>query len=655
MAYLTRRRLLAAGLDLILVLAAYFLVFGFRYQASWPEQISVSPYGFGVFMVIAVVVHLAFNTLFRVYSIINRYVGVPQAIWIVKATVSSIVALIVVDLAWSISGTRPFPLSVVAVGGVAVGVAMLGLRFYSRIFQTRSLAALRKGKRIALVGAGSAAEMLVRQIEYTPALGLQVVGFLDDDPELRGMRMHQYPVLGTIADAPQVAKEHDVEEFFITIPSASPQQMERIYLQLKVAGLPIKTVPPVSELIDDRVRMEDVRSVTVEDLLGRPPVETDLAAIAGYLKGRRVLVTGAAGSIGSELCRQICDFDPESLIMVDRNESGLYDLHEEFRGKVACSYSLVTTYIQHRMKMRKIFAEYRPHVVFHAAAFKHVPLMEDSPDEAIINNVLGTLVLAQEAGEVGVERFVNISTDKAADPVSVMGASKAMAELVVRDVARDYPGTRYCSVRFGNVLGSRGSVIPIFQRQIEMGGPVTVTHAEMTRYFMSISEAVQLLLQAASLSQDEGRGGVFILEMGNPVRILEIAVKMIMVMANGTTPRIEFTGLRPGERLHELLVGRLEEAGPTSHPMVTIVRSNGGRGALAGSDFRERLEALIELAKTHVDRMTYIDALRALLPTYEPFDMRQASAFPVNGNAHKNDVDTDSNLGSGSMMADWID
>jgi FlaA1/EpsC-like NDP-sugar epimerase len=635
--HLWGHRLLAGTLDLVIVVIAYYLMLVFRYQGHLPQGLGFGSYRLSVFLATAVVVHLSFNALFHVYSIVHRYVGLPQALWIVKATAASVALLLVLDLLWRIGHLRLVPLSVVLVGGAMAGGFMLAFRFYSRIFQTLSLSPVHTGKRVLIVGAGSAAEMLVRQIDKTPALDIRIVGLVDDDPRLHGMRIHQYPIIGTIADTPRLAQKDEIEEFLIAIPSADSKQMERIYSILRQTNLSIKTVPAAAALVEGQVSLADVRELRYEDLLGRAPVETDMAAIAGYLRGRRVLVTGAAGSIGSELCRQIASFEPESLILVDRNESGLYDLHEWFRARRFSGYSLVTTHVQQRGKMRQIFREHRPHVVFHAAAFKHVPLMEHCPDEAVLNNVHATLIVAQEAAAAGVERFINISTDKAADPIGAMGASKAVAELVVRDVGQDHQATRFCSVRFGNVLGSRGSVIPVFQRQIEAGGPVTVTHEDMTRYFMSIQEAVQLVLQAASMADEPGvHGGVFVLNMGEPVKIVDLAAKMIQFASHDGSPPIEivFTGLRPGERMHELLVGSLEHATPTPHPMVMLVSPVWGSGSNGGHtqrDFREKVKALIALGRRHAEREEIMQAFQGLLPTYQPFALEDSALFPVGG------------------------
>ncbi|MGI5939419.1 MAG: polysaccharide biosynthesis protein [Thermoleophilia bacterium] len=648
--WITRRRLLAAGIDLVLVFLAYYLILLFYSQGAPSLGMYVDSTHFIIFMVAAIVLHLCLNAVFRVYSIVNRYVGLPQAVWIVRATIVSVILLLLLDAAWLSGGQRLVPPSVVLVGGAAAGAAMLAVRFYSRVFQTRSLKQISDGKRVVLVGAGEAANILARQVDGTSEAGVTIVGLLDDNPQLRGMRISKHPVLGAIADASQVAEEYDVEEFIITIPSADAAQMENIYARLKKTQLPVRTLPPVSDLVGGRVSMADVRELKIEDILGRSPVQTDLAAIAGYLKGRRVLVTGAAGSIGSELCRQIASFAPENLILVDRDESGLYALHEELRACGFIDYEVVTTHIQHMEKLQLVFQEHRPHVVFHAAAFKHVPFMEICPDEAVFNNVLGTLAVAQASAVVGVERLVNISTDKAVDPISIMGASKRVAEMVVQHVGRENPDCHFSSVRFGNVLGSRGSMLPIFQKQIANGGPVTVTDKNMTRYFMSISEAVQLVLQAAALStHSDSRDGVFVLEMGEPVSILEIAKKMIHFVANGRSSDIEiqFTGLRPGERLEERLVGLHEHVVPTSHPMIDFVRSVSDsdgdvgctdREGLAAEDFFVKLERLVELARSNPDRDTMVAAFQTLVPTYVPFELHDTGIFPGCRTSQESDV-----------------
>ncbi|MCL5942116.1 MAG: polysaccharide biosynthesis protein, partial [Actinobacteria bacterium] len=582
-----RRRVLAMAIDVVIVLGAYYLALVFRFAAQVPADLAFHSRRFLLFAGLAVTLHLLANRLASVYAIVNRYIGLVQALRLAQASAVSTLLLMPTAVLWP-GDQNLLPLSVVAVGGVLAMVAMIGVRFYGRIFHERSLSNVGGARRrLLLVGAGQAADMLIREVQRNPSLGVRIVGLVDDDPALRGMRLHQHPVLGTVADAPALVRKYEVDELLIAIPSATPAQMSRIHRLLKPAGVPIKTLPRLAELVGGEARLADVRALDIQDLLGRPKVETDLGAIGAYLAGRRVLVTGAGGSIGSELSRQIAAFAPARLVLVDRDESALYHLHQDLQSRGAQHYEVVPTDILQQAKLEKLFAACRPHVVFHAAAFKHVPLMELHPDEAVVNNVAGTFTVAELAGEHRVERFVNISTDKAVDPVNVMGASKRVGEHLLRLLSRRYPQTRFCSVRFGNVLGSRGSVIPIFQQQIAAGGPVTVTHPEMTRYFMLIEEAVQLVLQAAAMVEDVPGGyGAFVLEMGEPVRIVELAQQMIDLLGNGPAQPIavEFTGLRPGEKLHETLFCRGECAEPTRHPLVYLACLEETAGAAAAGE-----------------------------------------------------------------------
>lgn len=663
---LSKRRLLAMAIDVAIVVYSYYAALAFRFAGHIPEHLAFQSRNFLIFAGLASAAHLAANWSAAVYSIVNRYVGLPQAIRVGYASVVTTVGLVVVAWLWP-GGQHLLPLSAVLFGGLMAGVIMVGVRFYGRIFHERSLANVSGERRLLLVGAGSAADMIVREAHRNPALRARVVGLLDDDPALQGMRLHNLPVLGVVADAPRVVKERDASEILICIPSATSDEMAVIHRRLKDAGVPIKTLPDIHTLVDGTAGLADARALNIEDLLGRPRIDIDLGAIAAYLEGKRVLVTGAGGSIGSELTRQIAGFHPEELVLVDRDESALYNLHEDLKLRGCVGYRLVPANILGRVKMTQLFERHRPQVVFHAAAFKHVPLMELYPDEAVLNNVRGTRLVGRLAGEHGVERFVNISTDKAVDPVNVMGASKRAAEHVVRMLSARYPATHYCSVRFGNVLGSRGSVVPIFERQIKAGGPVTITHPEMTRYFMMIPEAVQLVLQAVALVEeipaasagaiacDVAAGydggcppyGAFVLEMGEPVRIVDMARQMIEFMADGSgaNVEIEFTGLRPGERLHESLLCRNERAEPTSHPLIKLAQlaaddpaeaAGGGHADAPAAPptnglppgFEDNLAALIALAARHAPPEEMIPALRVCVPTYEPFDWSQAGAFP---------------------------
>ncbi len=636
---LTRRRLLAMAIDAIIIVVAYYAALLFRFAGDIPAELTFTSRHFVTFAALAIVAHLVANWVGSVYTIVNRYVGLSQALRLGEGSLIAVVVLFLITAGWP-TGRHLLPFSVVIVGGVGATIAMIGVRFYGRVFHERSLSNVGGGKRLLLVGSGQAADMIVREIRRNPAARVHVVGLVDDDPALAGMRLQSHPVLGTVEDVPRLVAEYEADEVLVCTPSATAEQMSRIYRLVKPAGVPIKTLPDLSQLVDGAATLADARELHIEDLLGRPKAQTDLADITAYLRGRRVLVTGAGGSIGSELVRQIASFLPAELVLVDRDESALYDLHEQLRVSEFHAYTLVPASILGRAKMEQVFVKHRPEVVFHAAAFKHVPLMELHPDQAVLNNVKGTLMLAEAAAQAGVERFVNISTDKAVDPVNVMGATKRVGEHVLHHLAPRYPRTRFVSVRFGNVLGSRGSVIPIFRRQIEAGGPVTITHPEMTRYFMMIEEAVQLVLQAAALDDlptetgAQGHHGTLILEMGAPVPIMDLARKMIDLMANGHADSIgiDVTGLRPGEKLHENLVCRGESTSPTKHPLIKLARycrdETCDESTALPPDFARDLERLIALADRHASSQELMAALKACAPTYEPFDWAGVGTFP---------------------------
>ncbi|MCR9163293.1 MAG: polysaccharide biosynthesis protein [Nannocystaceae bacterium] len=407
---------------------------------------------------------------------------------------------------------------------------------------------------VLLVGAGRAGTLAARELGRRPDLGYRPIGFLDDDPSLRGRRIEGLEVFGTTADAETVAAGLGVECLILALPSATPAQRRSIVARLSDAGLDVRTIPDYHDLLAGKVELTKIRPVKVEDLLGRNVVETDASRwseIVATIKGKRVLVTGAGGSIGSELCRQIADLEPERLVLLEGNENNLFDIEGEVRKRIGARAVPCLADVRDVERMQREFAHHRPQVVFHAAAFKHVPMMELHPDDAILNNVFGTKTVVEAAESVGVERFLFVSTDKAVNPANVMGASKRMAEMVVQAHASRSRG-RFCCVRFGNVLGSRGSVIHTFRRQIENGGPVTVTHPDVTRFFMTIPEAVRLLIQSNAV-QDGGE--VFLLDMGEPVRIMDLAKQMIHL--SGLTEEdvpISVCGLRPGEKLYEELL-----------------------------------------------------------------------------------------------------
>jgi FlaA1/EpsC-like NDP-sugar epimerase len=437
-------------------------------------------------------------------------------------------------------------------------------------------------KRVLIVGAGDAGAVVVRELRRHPSLGVKPVGFIDDDLNKTGLYLLDVPVLGARDDIPRIVDKENVDEVIIAMPSAPGSIIREIVGICNNKGVRLKTLPGVYELIDGKVRVDQIRDVQVEDLLGREPVQLDLNEMAGFIEDKVVLVTGAGGSIGSELCRQIARFTPSRLILLDKSENNLFEIEQELRDRhVDLDFPAELADVRDQGVVDQIFNGYRPQIIFHAAAYKHVPMMERFPQHAVSNNILGTYNVAVAAQTYGSEVFILVSTDKAVHPSSVMGASKRAAELIVqyfdqqgrRD--RRPAATHYAAVRFGNVLGSSGSVLPTFKRQIAMGGPITVTHPEMIRYFMTIPEAVQLILQAGTLA----RGGeIFVLDMGEPVKIVDLARDLIRL--SGLVPdeeiEIKFIGIRPGEKLREELFTLQEQRMATKNSRIFVTRDEEG-------------------------------------------------------------------------------
>src|ERR1700722_9142138 len=456
---------------------------------------------------------------------------------------------------------------------------LIGVRVVARsLYERRPLGAFRAGGRsernVLIVGAGDGGRLVLREILRNRELGLQPVGFVDDDPRKHGLRIDGVRVRGdTEHDLPRILDESEPDEVIIAIPSAPGTTRARVVRECRKRSIPVRTLPTVFELLQEQSTpagiSRQVREVRVEDVLGREPVLMELDRVGAYLAGETVLVTGAGGSIGSELCPQIARVGPRRIVLLDHAEDNLFQIQRELQDERHVQSSVLAAVLadcKEDERMREIFAEHRPTVVFHAAAYKHVGLMESNPVEAVRNNAIATRVVAHVAGEMGVGRFVLVSTDKAVAPATVMGASKALAEFALEAATARFAGTRYAAVRFGNVLGSSGSVVPIFRRQIERGGPVTVTDERMTRYFMTIPEAVQLIIRSGSLVSDGDRGAdVFVLDMGDPVRIVDLARAMIEL--SGLDPdrdvAVEIVGRRAGEKLHEELFNRYEQSRPT--------------------------------------------------------------------------------------------
>ncbi len=509
-------------------------------------------------------------------------------------------------------------------GGLRMGIRLIySLPSNSGGFRPINLLRLNghrpKGKSILIVGAGAAGEKMLREIFDNPHLDYQVIGFLDDDRTKRGRSLHGLKIYGGMEMLPELSRCQKIDEVLIATPCATGAQIRRITDICKSCKLGYRTLPEIGAIIDGKVSIKKLRDVKYEDLLRRPPVKLDTSEISRYLQGKRVLVTGAGGSIGSELCRQIIRFDPQELILVDAGEANLFNIQMELHHELNFHrYQCLLSRVQRQSLMNDIFSLYRPQLIFHAAAYKHVPTLEKNPWEAIFNNVLGSRVVVDLAVKYGVERFVLVSTDKAVRPTNVMGASKRLTELIIQSVQGN--GTRFMAVRFGNVIGSSGSVLPLFRRQLEQGGPITVTHPEVTRYFMTIPEAAQLILQAGGL----GKGGeVFLLEMGTPIKIAEMAEKLVRLSGKepGKDVEIIFTGLREGEKLYEELITQGEGIVPTKHEKIMVLRANGWNGKKTQDGFKQWLDgALGDLYRVAItyDAQAIKSKLCEILPEYNP-------------------------------------
>jgi FlaA1/EpsC-like NDP-sugar epimerase len=564
-----RHRLWQLVADAALIALAWWLAFWLRFDHGVPgpyHRLMVDTIG------IVIAIKLVVFVLSGFYNRWWRYVS-TRDMWSAArgVTIAWIVADLIVYFAHPVNGF-PLPRSVAVLDWLLLLAFVAGTRLIARSLIERPGAAslVARGKKVVIVGAGDAAQLVIREMQRTPGLGYTPMGLIDDDPRKKNLRVHGIRVLGTSADLAHILSDNRPDEVLIAIPSASGEDRRRIVEITRDSSVPVKTLPGLYELISGDLNLAgQIRPVEVQDVLGREPIEVDLVSIASYLQRETVLVTGAGGSIGAELCRQIARVGPARLVLVEKSEAALFDIERELVDDR--DFSAVATVLGDcgdRAKMSQVCERYRPTVIFHAAAYKHVALLEANPLEAVRNNTLVTKTLVDVAVEYGASRFVLVSTDKAANPKNVLGQSKAVCEWIVEAYGhrRDIT-TRFVAVRFGNVLNSSGSVIPIFRRQIEKGGPLTVTHPEMTRYFMTIPEAVSLVVQAGAMG---GRGQVYVLDMGDPVKILDLARNMIRL--SGREPEtdiaIEFIGAKPGEKLHEELWSDGETVGPTSHPKI---------------------------------------------------------------------------------------
>ncbi len=579
---LHRHSLPQLAIDAVLVAVSLLLAYRLRFDTDIPPRYEDLLYAT---LLPTVVMSAVIFTAFRLYQKQWRYTGQRDYVQVVEALVVATLAM--AAYAVVIHPVTIRGLSVSVPPGVLAFFFLLslffigGARFVAHAIYERPLRGFRAkadARRILIIGAGDGGRLVLREIVKNPELGLNPVGFVDDDPLKRRQRIDGVRVLGTTDDLAEILDEVEPDEVTIAIPSAPGTLRSKVVRDCRTRGIAVRTLPTVFELLQGGPNVvKQVREVQVEDVLGREPVVMDLERVGRYLEGKVVMVTGAGGSIGSELCRQIARVAPRRLVLVDHAEDNIFRIQRELeddRHVHPSTLSAVLADVKEGERMREVFAEHRPSVVFHAAAYKHVGLMELNPVEAVRNNSLGTRLLAQVSGEFGVERFLLVSTDKAVQPATVMGASKALAEFAIEEAGQKWPGTRFNAVRFGNVLGSSGSVVPIFRRQIARGGPITITDERMQRYFMTIPEAVQLIIRAGNL----GVGGeVFVLDMGEPVKILDLAKAMIEL--SGLKPEvdiaIEVVGRRPGEKLDEALFNPYEVVTPTRAEKISRAERQG--------------------------------------------------------------------------------
>jgi FlaA1/EpsC-like NDP-sugar epimerase len=564
-------------IDAVLAASAPFVLYALRFESLSvpPDQLRNAI----IFALVSVPARLAVYWMFGVYRTLWRFASIAEMELVVIAAIAgSLVAAAFgagVLPAYDVITSR-VPLSVLFNGGVLSVLLLAAPRLLMRMGGWHSLGlGSRKHtpRNVVIAGAGAAGQMILKEIHGNPALGLNPVGFIDDDPSRQGLRIGHLPILGTLQEVTKIAPKYRVEEVIIAMPTASGAVVRSIVQAAVDLGIKTRTMPSLGEILTGEVSVETLRSVEIQDLLRREPVRTDLHQVARLAQDRTVLVTGAGGSIGSELCRQLAVLGPSAVVLVGHGENPIFEILNELRRKhPALRIAPVIADIRDERRVREIFTAHRPFAVFHAAAHKHVPLMEENVVEAVTNNVLGTRNIVDAAIEHGVKHFVFISTDKAVHPTNVMGATKRVAEHVVRRAAQKY-NKNFVAVRFGNVLGSRGSVVPTFVQQIQEGGPVTVTHPEMRRYFMTIPESVQLVLQAGAM----GKGGeTFMLDMGEPVRVVDLARDLIRLsgLVEGQDIEIQFTGIRPGEKLYEEMFFSDELAERTEHPKVLRGRTD---------------------------------------------------------------------------------
>jgi FlaA1/EpsC-like NDP-sugar epimerase len=602
-------------LDIILIDVSLIITLTFKYGKD------CYPYFYlyrELFIYLPLFFHI-FAVIFKLYKRMWRYLSIGDLFLITEVVTAGILtSVLCLSLVEGLFPSR----AVIALTWFNSLALMGGSRLFWRLYCEKKSDFKVIGEKVLIVGAGDAGEVISREIIKRCDLGT-LIGFVDDDKEKIGKRIHGRKVFGRIKDINDVLEKEKINTVIIAIPTAKGKQIKKIVDKIKNKEVKIKTLPGLYELVDGKVSVSRIRNIKIEDILGREPVKVNLEEISGYLEDKRVMVTGGGGSIGGELARQICRFAPRSLILLDHSENGLFHINLELEGKwsgvgeeAGADMEIVPVVadIRNRDKMDKIFKRYRPEVVFHSAAHKHVPMMEYHPDEAVMNNIIGTKNVGELAERYGAERVVIISTDKAINPTSVMGASKRVSEMVTKDLGGRNK-TKFVAVRFGNVLESNGSVVPMFKQQIAEGGPVTVTDREVKRYFMTLPEASQLVIQAGVL----GIGGeVFVLDMGKPIKVLDLAKQMIRLsgLELGEDIEIKIIGLRPGEKLFEELLTEEERSGvlgDSGHEKIFIAKVGKVNGEKLEKDIKE-----LEVLSRKMDSEGIVRKLQEMLPSYKP-------------------------------------
>jgi FlaA1/EpsC-like NDP-sugar epimerase len=605
---LTKRRLIIFCCDILIICLALHLAFLLRFDFTIPsQQLEL----FWECLIVVLIVKPLVFVVTGFYNSLWRYASIQDAIEILKGTLLS--SFLAVCSVFFLRQFTPIPRSIFVLDWILLFALLAASRIAWRVWrETFVVDRSGEGPRTLIVGAGEAGSMLLKEIRRQPHSAYNVIGFVDDDPEKKGMKLHAIPVLGTARQLKSLIVANEIEDVIIAMPSADGKTIRGIMDACKNANVTFKTLPSIGELIDGTLTISQIKNVEIEDLLGRDPVVLDRGMIGLYLTGKCILISGAGGSIGSEICRQVAQFSPLKLILMDQAETPLYEIEKELIANYPALRVLpMVADVRNRDKIMQVFEEFAPEVVFHAAAYKHVPMMEYNPTEAVLNNVFGSINIADAAHLFKVRNLVMVSTDKAVNPTNVMGASKRAAEIYIQALSLT-SNTKFTTVRFGNVLGSSGSVIPLFKEQIARGGPVTVTDKRIIRYFMTIPEASQLVLQAGSMGN---RSEILVLDMGDPVRIVDLAEELIRL--SGLTPYedidIVITGLRPGEKLYEELLLDGEGILPTAHKKIKVLTPV----HVDIEPVRLELERLYEAASSNRVH-GLMDSLKRLIPEFKP-------------------------------------